>query len=389
MTRADVCRTIEQIGIVPVIRAPSPELAIRAAEAILAGGIPIFEITMTVPDAIAVIRSLRDRFGDRALVGAGTVLTAESARACIDAGAAFVVSPGLDLATIEAAHSRDVPILPGALTPTEVITASQAGADMVKIFPCSAVGGREVSACATRAAATREVSAHRRRQCLDRCRVHRGRSVRPWRRFRTGRHGRAAIRPGRDADRARARIACGGSLRPRPDGLGRVAQQANLTNKGPSRDTDVPPRTVGGRVSAPSVYPVSIRCCPGRVPERAWRRLERRRWGYRGRDQNAPPSRWMARDEVEARTRDPFPSRAVPAEARSDGAAARSPVDAARSVAGIRSAPAAKRESPKFAEEEPPVQLALGESPKPAEEETPVPQAPGGRPKFAEEATPV
>ncbi|HMF39936.1 MAG TPA: bifunctional 4-hydroxy-2-oxoglutarate aldolase/2-dehydro-3-deoxy-phosphogluconate aldolase [Polyangia bacterium] len=141
MSRADVCRRIEAVGIVPVVRAPSPELAMRAAEAVLAGGISIFEITMTVPNATAAIRSLVDRLGDRAIVGAGTVLDAAAAHACIEAGAAFIVSPGLDLPTIAAAHERGVPIMPGALTPTEVITAWKAGADMVKIFPASAVGG--------------------------------------------------------------------------------------------------------------------------------------------------------------------------------------------------------------------------------------------------------
>jgi len=141
MTRAEICRRIEEVGIVPVVRAPSAELAIRAAEALLAGGISIFEITMTVPDAQNVIRSLVARFKGSAVVGAGTVLFADDARSCIDAGAEFIVSPGLDLDTIEAAHARDVPIMPGALTPTEVITAWKAGSDMVKIFPCSAVGG--------------------------------------------------------------------------------------------------------------------------------------------------------------------------------------------------------------------------------------------------------
>jgi 2-dehydro-3-deoxyphosphogluconate aldolase/(4S)-4-hydroxy-2-oxoglutarate aldolase len=140
-SRADLCRRIEEVGIVPVVRAPSPELAIRAADAVLAGGISIFEITMTVPKATAAIRALVDKFGARAVVGAGTVLDADAARACIEAGAAFIVSPGLDLATIAAAHERGVPMMPGALTPTEVITAWKAGADMVKIFPASAVGG--------------------------------------------------------------------------------------------------------------------------------------------------------------------------------------------------------------------------------------------------------
>jgi 2-dehydro-3-deoxyphosphogluconate aldolase / (4S)-4-hydroxy-2-oxoglutarate aldolase len=139
--REETRRRIEEIGIVPVVRAPSAALAVRATDAVLAGGISVFEITMTVPGAVEVIRLLSERLRGRALVGAGTVLTPEDALACIDAGAAFIVGPGLNLATIAAAHSRDVPVMPGALTPTEVIAAWQAGADMVKIFPCGAVGG--------------------------------------------------------------------------------------------------------------------------------------------------------------------------------------------------------------------------------------------------------
>jgi 2-dehydro-3-deoxyphosphogluconate aldolase/(4S)-4-hydroxy-2-oxoglutarate aldolase len=107
----------------------------------MAGGIGVFEITMTVPGATDVIRSLVERFGDRAITGAGTVLSAKEAAACVDAGAQFVVSPGFDQETLEVVHARGLPMMPGALTPTEVITAWKAGADMVKIFPCSAVGG--------------------------------------------------------------------------------------------------------------------------------------------------------------------------------------------------------------------------------------------------------
>jgi len=141
MTRVEVCKRIETVGIVPVIRAPSPELALLACEAILAGGISVFEITMTIPDAPAVIRALRDRLGGRALIGAGTVLDAADARACIEAGAEFIVSPGFDPATIAAAHEAGIAAMPGALTPTEVIAAWKAGADVVKIFPASALGG--------------------------------------------------------------------------------------------------------------------------------------------------------------------------------------------------------------------------------------------------------
>jgi 2-dehydro-3-deoxyphosphogluconate aldolase/(4S)-4-hydroxy-2-oxoglutarate aldolase len=138
---AEVCRRIEEVGIVPVIRAATPELALRAARAVLAGGVSIFEITMTVPDAPAVIRALVAELGARAVVGAGTVLDADAANACLDAGAAFVVSPGLDLGTVAAVHARGAPMMPGALTPTEVIAAWKSGAEMVKIFPCGSVGG--------------------------------------------------------------------------------------------------------------------------------------------------------------------------------------------------------------------------------------------------------
>jgi len=141
MRRAEVCRRIEHIGVLPIVRVPSAELAERAAEAVLAGGIPIVEITMTVPGALGVLRSLAARLSGRAVVGAGTVIDAEQARACIDAGAEFLVSPGLDPAMVEVANARDVAAIPGALTPTEVMAAVRAGADIVKIFPCSAVGG--------------------------------------------------------------------------------------------------------------------------------------------------------------------------------------------------------------------------------------------------------
>jgi 2-dehydro-3-deoxyphosphogluconate aldolase/(4S)-4-hydroxy-2-oxoglutarate aldolase len=139
--RAEVRAAVELVGLVPVVRAPSAALAVRAVDALLAGGVSVFEITMTVPGAVGVIEQLVSRFGDRVVVGAGTVLSVADARACIRAGASFVVSPGLDLAVVEEVKSHGVCVMPGALTPTEVITAWKAGADMVKIFPCSALGG--------------------------------------------------------------------------------------------------------------------------------------------------------------------------------------------------------------------------------------------------------
>lgn len=141
MNKAEVIQKIKDIGVVPVVRANSPEEALQAVEAIKAGGVPILEITMTVPGAVKVIEKIADQFGDEVVLGAGTVLDPETARACILAGATFVVSPALNLATIELCRRYSVPICPGALTPTEVVTAWQAGADFVKVFPCSAMGG--------------------------------------------------------------------------------------------------------------------------------------------------------------------------------------------------------------------------------------------------------
>ena len=132
---------IRAVGIVPVVRATSAAEALEAVEAIRAGGIPILEITLTVPGAVEIIRDLTHRLGDEVLVGAGTVLDAETADACVDAGARFIVSPALDVPTIELCLRRDVAVFPGALTPSEIVTAWKAGAHAVKIFPANAVGG--------------------------------------------------------------------------------------------------------------------------------------------------------------------------------------------------------------------------------------------------------
>jgi 2-dehydro-3-deoxyphosphogluconate aldolase/(4S)-4-hydroxy-2-oxoglutarate aldolase len=132
---------IEEIGIVPVVRASSQREAHIAAEAVCKGGIPIVEITMTCPGAIEVIRELTKSAGAEILVGAGTVLTAEDARRCLDAGAQFLVSPGFDRATVEFAVRENKLMLAGALTPSEIVTAWKAGSDLVKVFPCGQVGG--------------------------------------------------------------------------------------------------------------------------------------------------------------------------------------------------------------------------------------------------------
>lgn len=141
MDKAQIINQIRETGIVPVIRAASEDEARKLIEAILAGGISIFEVTMTVPNAVSLIKSLVADFGDKAIIGAGTVLDTEMARNCLAAGAKFVVSPALNLSVIETCRREKVAVFPGALTPTEIVAAWQAGADAVKIFPANAVGG--------------------------------------------------------------------------------------------------------------------------------------------------------------------------------------------------------------------------------------------------------
>ncbi len=141
MKPGEILRSITEIGIVPVVRTNSAESAIRAIEAIYRGGIRAAEITMTVPGALHALESIADEYGGRLVLGAGTVLDPETARACMLAGAEFFVTPSLNLKTIEMAKRYSKVICPGALTPTEVVTAWEAGADVIKIFPADSVGG--------------------------------------------------------------------------------------------------------------------------------------------------------------------------------------------------------------------------------------------------------
>jgi len=141
MTKEAIMSAITQIGIVPIVRTDSAEGAIKSIEAVYRGGIRAAEITMTVPGAIKALEKLADQFGDQIVLGAGTVLDPETARACMLAGAQFFVTPALNVKTIEMAQRYSKPIMPGALTPTEVLTAWEAGADAIKVFPCGNVGG--------------------------------------------------------------------------------------------------------------------------------------------------------------------------------------------------------------------------------------------------------
>ena len=141
MTKAEIIKHIEDLGLVPVVRASSADEAMQAIDAIKAGGVDVLEITMTVPGAVKVIEKVADKYGGDVLVGAGTVLDPETARTCLLAGAQFIVSPALNLDTIAMCQRYSAPVMPGVLTPTEVITAWSAGADLVKVFPCGSVGG--------------------------------------------------------------------------------------------------------------------------------------------------------------------------------------------------------------------------------------------------------
>jgi 2-dehydro-3-deoxyphosphogluconate aldolase/(4S)-4-hydroxy-2-oxoglutarate aldolase len=140
MTKQSVLDQILETGVIAIMRANSSDQLLSAAEAILAGGVVAIEVTMTTPNALEVIRQATTKFGNQVLFGVGSVLDSETARAAILAGAKFVVCPTLSLGTIQICQRYSVPVMPGAFTPTEILTAWEAGADVVKVFPAS-VGG--------------------------------------------------------------------------------------------------------------------------------------------------------------------------------------------------------------------------------------------------------
>jgi 2-dehydro-3-deoxyphosphogluconate aldolase / (4S)-4-hydroxy-2-oxoglutarate aldolase len=139
--REETKKILEQAGLIPVLRASSVQTGHALVDAMMAGGITVVEVTMTVPNALTLLRELKQRHGDKLLLGSGTVTDAAQTQATIDAGAEFVVSPSLHLDVIAKTKELGKVSIPGALTPTEVITAWRAGADYVKVFPCSAMGG--------------------------------------------------------------------------------------------------------------------------------------------------------------------------------------------------------------------------------------------------------
>jgi len=140
VTKEEVCNAVKQIGIIPAVRVSSTDDAHFAVEAVEGGGIPIVEMTMTVPGAIEVISHVT-HYHPKVIVGAGTVLNVETAQQCIDAGAGFITAPGFNARIVEFATKHNVAVLAGALTPTEVIEAWETGSDFVKVFPCAPVGG--------------------------------------------------------------------------------------------------------------------------------------------------------------------------------------------------------------------------------------------------------
>ena len=132
---------IERVGLIPVLRAKNSKQAHAVVQAMIAGGVTVVEVTMTVPGAIDLLKELKKEYGSSLLLGSGTVTTASEAQSTINAGAEFVVSPSLHPEVITTTKTNGKLSIPGALTPTEIITAWRAGADYVKIFPCSAMGG--------------------------------------------------------------------------------------------------------------------------------------------------------------------------------------------------------------------------------------------------------
>jgi 2-dehydro-3-deoxyphosphogluconate aldolase / (4S)-4-hydroxy-2-oxoglutarate aldolase len=140
MNKEQVRARIQEVGVIPALRVQSAEDALFAAEAVCDGGIPIIEVTMTVPGAVKVIYELTRKSGG-IVVGAGTVFDLDSAQRCLDAGATFLTSTGFDLEIVEFAKKRNVVVFPGAMTPTEIMLAWKAGCDFVKVFPCAEVGG--------------------------------------------------------------------------------------------------------------------------------------------------------------------------------------------------------------------------------------------------------
>jgi len=146
MTKTEKLDLIRTTGIIAIMRARSSDQLLAAAEAIHRGGVRVIEVTMTTPGALEVVRAATSRYGDELLFGAGTVIDATSAREAILAGAGFIVAPTLDLPTIALGNRYAIPVVPGIFTPTEALAATEAGAEMVKLFPAEVGGPKMIQA---------------------------------------------------------------------------------------------------------------------------------------------------------------------------------------------------------------------------------------------------
>jgi 2-dehydro-3-deoxyphosphogluconate aldolase/(4S)-4-hydroxy-2-oxoglutarate aldolase len=141
MDKNDTFNHILQIGIIPIFRTSSDKAALAVANALIKASVPVLELPLSFPSSLAIIKKVAERFGKELLLGAGTVLDPQSVRDAVEAGARYIVSPNLNLEVIKECISADIPCFPGALTPTEIALALQAGADAIKVFPCNAMGG--------------------------------------------------------------------------------------------------------------------------------------------------------------------------------------------------------------------------------------------------------
>ena len=141
MEKADVIAALGKKAMIAMLRVPSADDALEIAEVLIEAGVPCVEVPLTVPAGVEVLAELNQTYGDRVLVGAGTVLDTKSAEACMKAGAHFIMSPVLEVSTISRCNEAGVAVVAGALTPTEILTAWRAGADLVRIYPCAAMGG--------------------------------------------------------------------------------------------------------------------------------------------------------------------------------------------------------------------------------------------------------
>lgn len=146
MFKIDILQRILANGMVAIVRADTPDAALALAEACIAGGVTALEVAFTTPDTLEILKTLRQRHGDAVLLGAGTVLDPETARMAILAGAQFIISPSVNTDTIRLCNRYQVPAMPGAMTPTEIVTALEAGADIVKVFPGEAFGPEYIKA---------------------------------------------------------------------------------------------------------------------------------------------------------------------------------------------------------------------------------------------------